>query len=70
MAVKASDDGFVIELLQIDTGFEWVWKHGPSGMTFEGSCDCHIRAVAFVVALENLPVVVFVPDEDVDSKQE
>lgn len=67
MTAKAIADDFVIRLLQIDTGFEWTWKHTPSGMEFEGSCDCHVKAIAFVCALQELPVIIFRP-EDVDNK--
>lgn len=69
MAIKASEEGFTLLLLQVDTGFEWIWRHKPSGMEFEGSCDCHERAVAFVCALESVPIIIVRPD-DVDRKTE
>lgn len=59
LAQKAHFDGFYLDLCEIETGWEWVWLHSASGMTFEGSCDCHVLCVAFVCALQALPIVIF-----------
>lgn len=64
LAQKAHFDGFLIQLEPSDSGWSWVWLHAESGMTFEGSCDCFEKAVAFVCALSVLPVVIFSVDAE------
>lgn len=62
LTAKASIDGFLLNLFEIDGGWGWVWKHEASGMTFGGDCDAHSREVAIVCALQAVPVVIISVD--------
>ncbi len=68
MALLAREEGFSLLLLQLETGFGWVWRHEPSGMEFDGECDAHTYPVAFVCALNAIPKIIVRPKQQVDTE--